>query len=384
MTLSTPHGAVRTVFFVFGTGLGLWAGAVPTVAATASVGPGELGFGFTLYLVGYLAAMTSAGGLARAFTLRRLILVALPLQALALSVLVLAQGPLWFTLGLLAMGVIFGAVDLLMNAEGVAVEHDLGRPILAGLHGLASAGIAVSAVPASLLATRYGASVVIAATAIFAALAFAMVFAATPVRPHESGQTLSRATAGSRFTTVLVALGLVIGISMAGEYAAVMWSSSLLAAEVPRLAAIAGAGASFFAGCQAAVRMVADRLRALLGDSLLVELSCVVATAGFALVAMGGGFWPSVGGFALIGAGTAAIVPCGFALAVKSSNHATATVLAVVTLVTALPRAPLPLVFGALVERFTFALAFAVFVALFVLALAIAVALRLRRAPAGG
>ena len=44
-----------------------------------------------------------------------------------------------------------------MNAEGARVERDLGRPILAGLHGGASIGIALGAIAGSLIAVNIGA-----------------------------------------------------------------------------------------------------------------------------------------------------------------------------------------------------------------------------------
>jgi hypothetical protein len=375
---STPHGAVRSVFIAFGVALGLWSGAVPTVAARSGLSPADLGIGFTLFMIGNLVAMSYAGVLARHFSLRRILLVALPVQGLVLPVLFLSANWLWFMVALTAMGVMVGIIDLVMNAEGMAVEMDKRAPILAGLHGFASGGVAIAALPSSLAVTALGPwTIALAAPVVFGTVAL-MVARATPERPHRGSGKRGRLP----ITWSLVAIGLVAGISMAGEMAAILWSSSLLALEAPRLAALAGTGAAFFAGCQASVRLVADRLRARLGDPLLMNLSIVVAMAGFAIVALGAGFWTSALGFALIGTGTASIVPCGFALAATTSALAASTALAVVTLVSALPRGPMPFVFGTLVERFSFPVAFGLFTGLLAVALAIALMMQRSRRPA--
>ncbi|MEJ1161262.1 hypothetical protein [Prosthecomicrobium sp. N25] len=375
---STPHGAVRSVFVAFGVALGLWSGAVPTVAARSGISPAELGIGFTLFMAGNLTAMSFAGVLARRFTLRRILLAALPAQGLVLPLLFLAAGRLWFMAALTAMGVLVGIIDLIMNAEGMAVETEKRAPILAGLHGFASGGIAVAAIPSSLAVTLAGPWTIAAAAPLVFGWVALCVTRATPERPLRPADGRSRRLP---LTWSLVAIGLVAGISMAGEMAAILWSSSLLAVEAPRLAALAGTGAAFFAGCQSSVRLVADRLRARLGDPLLMNLSILVATAGFGIVALGAGFWTSALGFALIGAGTASIVPCGFALAATTSSLAASTALAVVTLVSSLPRGPMPFVFGAIVERYSFPLAFGLFTGLLAIAFLIALAFqRSRRA----
>ena len=54
------------------------------------------------------------------------------------------------------MGFCFGLTDLFMNAEAVALEHDLRRPVFMSFHGGVSAGVGVMAVAASWLSTQWG------------------------------------------------------------------------------------------------------------------------------------------------------------------------------------------------------------------------------------
>ena len=91
-------------------------------------------------------------------------------------------------------------------------------------------------------------------------------------------------------TRSLIVLGIVIGVSIAGEGAAISWSSLLLQTEAPKLAAIAGLGAALFCAFQAALRLNADRVRRLVSDQRLIVVSLAVAAFGFVVVAAHAGF----------------------------------------------------------------------------------------------
>ena len=140
-----------------------------------------------------------------------------------------------------------------------------------------------------------------------------------------------------------------------------LWSTLLLRAEAPGLAAIAGLGAAFFSACQATLRFNADIIRLRLSDQRIIVGSFALAAAGFAVVAAGGGFAASVAGFALIGVGTGAIVPCGFALAARQTGARPTVGLSSASLFSALTRLPAPLATGAIAESFSLRLAFAAF-----------------------
>ena len=88
--------------------------------------------------------MSSGGFLGGRFGLRKVLLVGAPAAGAARSLLLLlAQSRIAIFVSLVVFGVFAGLVDLTMNAEGARVEKELGRPILAGLHGGASTGISL-------------------------------------------------------------------------------------------------------------------------------------------------------------------------------------------------------------------------------------------------
>ncbi len=365
----SPLGAVGAMFFAFGIGLGFWSGASATILLRVGVGASAYGAVLTLFTGAYLLAMSSAGALARRFGVKRVLLGAALGMGPILGLLLVAGDVVALFAELTVYGFFAGTVDLTMNAAGARIERGLGRPILARLHGGASAGVAVGAVAGGVLAasaTPWAASLV-----VVAAMACASALVALAVRDEPSGRvgavSVERAGLLSR---TLVVVGLVIGVSIACESAAMSWAALILQREAPQSAALAGLGAAFFAACQASLRFNADRLRARVDDRALIVASLGVAAAGFLVVAAHAGFFVSVFGFAVIGFGTGAVVPCGFALAASRPRVSAAAGLSVAAFFGSFARLPAPLVTGALADAFSLSAAFALFAGLLALGVA--------------
>ena len=248
-----------------------------------------------------------------------------------------------------------------MNAEGARIERRLGRPILARLHAAASAGMALGAILGSLIVVGpapWAAGIVAALGLAGAGVAYHRA-ARTDRPPSAAVGSIGRS--GLSFAPALIGLGVVVGVSIAAELAASVWSSLLLREEAPKLAAISGLGAAFFSACQAALRFNVDAIRLRVSDLRIIIASFAIAAAGFALVSVQAGFAASVAGFALIGVGTGPIVPCGFALAARQAAAGPAVGLASASLFSALTRLPAPLATGAIAQALSLPIAFAAF-----------------------
>jgi MFS family permease len=373
------HAAVAGMFLAFGVGVGLWGGASGGILARAGVDPQAFGVILTAYTGAYLIAMSAGGALAHRFGARAVLGGGAVAFGATLWLLLNARTGLVVAGAMIASGFLGGVVDVTMNAEGARIERRLGRPILARLHACASSGLAIGALLGSLIivsATPWAAGLI--ALAGLAAAAFAYDLAAKR-QTAEPPPAVGPARRGLSFKPALIGLGLVLGLSIAAETAALLWSTLLLRDEAPQLAAIAGLGAAFFAGCQATLRFNADLIRLRISDQRIIIGSFALAAAGFAMVGFNLGFPVSVAGFALIGFGTGAIVPCSFALAAAQSPGQPAVGLASASLFSTLTRLPAPLATGAIAQHFSLPIAFAVFA----LALAGASAGMATFAPAG-
>ena len=365
----SPRAATVSMFLAFGVGLGAWSGASASIVARIGLNPSTYGVALTLFTAAYLLAMSSAGAISRRFTAKRALVASALASAPALAALLLARDAASYFALQTVYGFLAGIVDLTMNAAGARIERRLGRPVLAGMHGAASAGVAISAAAAGLVATSAAPwiSCVVVIAALWAAAA-AVEFAVAADRGEPVGAVaVDRRAFASRS---LAALGLVIGACITCESAAIAWSGLVLRREAPELAAFAGLGASFFAGCQALQRFNVDRLRARVADRRLIVVSLAVASLGFSLVAMEPGFALSVVGFAIIGFGTGAVVPCGFALAASQPGASAAAGLSAAAFFGSFARLPAPLIAGAVAEALSLSAAFALFALLLIVALA--------------
>jgi hypothetical protein len=375
------HLAVAAMFFAFGIGAGLWGGASGAILIRAGVDAATFGVLLTVYTGAYLIAMSAGGAVAHRFGVGQALSVSAVIFGAALCALLDASTETWVAIALIVAGFLGGVVDLLMNAEGARIERRLGRPILARLHAAASAGMALGAILGSLI--------VVGPAPWAAGVLAALGLAGAGVAYHRAARTDrppvaavgSIARSGLSFAPALIGLGVVVGVSIAAELAASVWSSLLLREEAPKLAAISGLGAAFFSACQAALRFNVDAIRLRVSDLHIIVASFAIAAAGFALVSVHAGFAASVAGFALIGVGTGPIVPCGFALAARQAAAGPAVGLASASLFSALTRLPAPLATGAIAQALSLSAAFAAFaLALVTTAAAVSIVAYLGRA----
>ena len=332
------------VFVTFGVAIGALAGAMPSVMRNAGISAETLGLGLTLSTLMTVLAMSAGGELARRFSNRAVLLVMLPAHGLFLLAYLSAQSPLWFFLAILPMGLCFGLTDLFMNAEAVALEHDLRRPVFMAFHGSVSAGVCVTAVLASYVSAHFGPAVVGGLALAMFALSWAMVRRSVTPRPLAPGKAAHNGRLPDKRPLVL--LGIAAGLIIAAETTALLWSANLLDELAPALAAIAGLGAAFYGLCNALVRFPGDRMRRILGEIPLLIGSLAVSIGGFVVLGLSGSFALSVAAFAAAGFGLALLIPCIFGIAANLAPDNRAGALSFISLLTALPRILAPVLFG--------------------------------------
>ncbi len=369
-TMLTPRMAIGIVFLCFGLSIGLWGGSVAEVSRFSSVSAATLGSAFVGFGAAGALGMAISGRIGKSISLKNR-LVALIAAMTVSEVFLLHAGSVWNFISLLCLFSFLGAsIDLVMNSEALAVEKDLARPVLAGFHGFASLGIGFASIAGSYLSVTFGVTVTAIVSVLVSAVSILSVLHATPDRgatqPIDAGSTWFRPS------LALILLALIVGVSTSGEIASTMFSAKTLASQAPQLAAYAGTGAMAFALCQSAVRLTGDRLRHRMGDDRLIRVSLATALAGAAIVASSTGFVQTSIGFAVVGIGTACIVPCGFALAARVSTMPAAAAISMLAMIGAGLRIGSPLLYGEIAEVMGYARAFSIYAVLFLLALGVA------------
>ena len=136
----TPRLATFMVFAINGAMMGTWVAHLPWLQDHLGISKATLGLCLLCIAAGALVSMPltghildgrSSASVTRATTLIFCLMLPLPL---------LATSPIMLAGILFVFGASGGAMDVSMNAHGVAVERELGRPIMSSLHGGWSVG----------------------------------------------------------------------------------------------------------------------------------------------------------------------------------------------------------------------------------------------------
>lgn len=203
-----------------------------------------------------------------------------------------------------------GALDVSMNAHGVAVERRYGRPILAGFHaafsigGLAGAALAAAAA-ADLDVRLHLALVAIASAAVGLRWSSSLLPAGEDTAP-EGAPLLVRPP--RRLWTI----GVLAFACLLLEGACADWSAVYLRVDLGTSAGLAAVAFAAFSVTMTAGRLAADRLTTLLGAARLVRGAGALAATGFGLSLLAGSPAAAIAGFACLGAGMAPVIPIAF------------------------------------------------------------------------
>ncbi len=344
INFNTPRAAIMAVFAAFGAAVGSWAGSIPQVLTAAGVNSLEFGIGLMLSSLAGVAAMALGGIIGRRFSNRAVMLAVIPLLAINTMSLLMATVPWLFFASLVAFGAVLGFLDMAMNAEASAIEHDVGYPIFTAFHGSLSLAIAAFAITSSYVTTIVSPFATSGLSIVAMGLAWIMVYQLVPARTITAGKAGGLSNLPSRLPLVL--MGVAVGLSVTAETSTMFWSAKLLNDQAPALAAIAGLGAAFYGMCNAVVRLNGDRLRARFNDIPLMLASLVVAAAGFATLGLSPSFAINVIAFAAVGFGLAILCPCLFNMAAAQVPANRSAGLSFVSLIAGPPRILAPWGFG--------------------------------------
>jgi len=324
----TARWAVAAMFLVNGALLANWVARIPAVQQRLGLSAGALGIALLGMAIGALAAFPVTGLLIAHYGSRRVTTGAALVYCAAVPLPGLAPSLPLLMVALIALGAGNGAMDVAMNAQGVAVEARYGRPIMSSFHGLWSvggfAGALVGGVAAGAGIAPFphllGAAVVLVIAALIASRWLLPVAA----------DAHSGAPAFARPTRALLGLGVVAFCSALGEGAMADWSAVYLHTSLATSAAFAAAGYAGFSLAMTAGRLSGDRLTHRFGPVVLVRAGGLLAAVGLGVALVVGRAGPAVAGFALVGAGLSLVAPLVYSRAGRAPGVSAAAALAAV------------------------------------------------------
>jgi predicted MFS family arabinose efflux permease len=309
----TPRAATFGVFLVNGAMVGTWVGQIPFVQERLDVSKSVLGLALLCMALGAMIAMPLTGQVldrrSSGTTTRRISLVYLPLLALPLF----APSPVLLGAALAVFGAANGAMDVAMNAHGVAVERTLGCPIMSSLHagwsigGLAGAGGVALAVQLGADPRVEG----VVASGVLLLVAVTVTARLGSASAHsEHGQ--SRFALPSRGVLLIGALCFLV---MVTEGAMGDWSGIYLTTDLGAGASGAATGFAGFSFGMAVARLAGDGLVRRWSSGRLLAGGMALVTVALGVTLLVGDPIVAVIGFALVGIGIANAVPLLFSAA---------------------------------------------------------------------
>jgi MFS family permease len=303
--------AVAVTFLALGIGLGSWATRIPAVQHRLGLGPAELGVALFGIGLGSLASMPLTGLWIARRGSRPVVRVTALAFAASLALVPLAWNLVTLWIALTLFGAAQGALDVAMNAHGVAVEHRYRRPILSSLHAAYSAGALIGAgLGAAAAGLGIDVRAHLGATAV--AVALAGLAAGRLLLPADEDRGAEGQHLLLRPPRRLLALGAIAFLCLFAEGAASDWSAVYLHGSLGASSLVAAIAFGAFAGAMMLGRLAGDRVATAIGEVALVRGGAVLGAAGLAVGLLAGNPVVAILAFTCLGAGVAGIVPAVF------------------------------------------------------------------------
>ena len=309
----SPRSATFGAFFLNGAMIGTWVAQIPFLQERLDVSKSTIGLSLLCMAAGAMIAMPVTGHVLdrrpSAQVTRFAAIVYLPLVALPLY----APSPIALGAVLVLFGAANGAMDVAMNAHGVAVERTLGKPIMSSLHagwsfgGLAGSGGVALAVALGFEPRAEG--LVAAGVLWLAAWAITARLGSASAHSEHGSSGFALPSRG------VLLIGALCFLVMVTEGAMGDWSGIYLKQDLDAPGSAAATGFAGFSLGMALARLAGDELARRWGSGRLLSAGMGLVTVALALVLLVGEPVVAVIGFALIGVGIANAVPLLFSAA---------------------------------------------------------------------
>jgi len=326
------------MFGLGGITISAWGPRLPAIKAGLGIGTATIGLLLAGVTVGALLGLVASTPLRRWLGGRRAVAGAILLVAAAIALmgvaLTLVVVPL-VAVAFVITGTGLGALDVLINVEGAAVERTAGRTLMPGMHAAWSIGVAVgsgigaacAALGITPAAQLIGEAVVIAAAApvTLAIPAGQSVPDGTAEPPRDRGAQLRQWLRGWLEVRLLL-IGLVMfGVEL-GEGSANSWLTLAVRNDHGQSAAVAALFFTVFATCEGLSRIFAGPVVDRLGRAGVVRLTAALGIAGIMVFILARNPWIVLFGVMLWGVGVSLGFPLGTSAAAASGPDAVARI----------------------------------------------------------
>jgi fucose permease len=326
---------VAACFLLTGVISASWASRVPAIKEGLGLSDGRFAIALLGLEAGAIVGLQLGGLMVPRTGSRRALTVSLLAFSCALLGPALAPGLLVLAVSLFAFAVLNSVVDVAMNAQGVAVQRLMGRPVLSGLHAMHSLGGVIGA-GAGALAARLAATppphfLACAVVAVVGGLAVWPLLLPSGVdAKEERSEDGTAKTSGLRrwfsgWSAPIALLGALAFCFTLAEGAGLNWSAVYVTDSLGGTEALGAIALGVFLGAVTLGRLVGDRLVSGLGAVGVFRAGAVVAGVGFGGALLVDAPVAGLVGLALLGAGIANALPLAIAAGGNTPGQTPAT-----------------------------------------------------------
>lgn len=318
--------------FYFGQGIvfASWASRIPDLKGQLHLSDAALGSVLLALPLGQLLTMPFSGRLTTRYGSKRMLSIATPLYAFALTCLALPSAGWQLALALFFLGISGNLSNIALNTQGVAGEKFYGKPIMTSFHGAWSIG-GFSGALIGLLMINLGLSP-IRHFWIIAGMAWIHIFInhrfllVQPIEKAKEKVKLFRKPQG-----VLVQLGVIGFCSMATEGAMFDWSGIYFKDVVAAPSSLIILGYASFMVMMSCGRFLGDRIIGIYGRKRSLQVSGVIVSTGMFLSVVFPTIYCATLGFMMVGIGVSGIIPMVYSIAGSNTKVAPGIALAMVS-----------------------------------------------------
>ncbi|MEN9657069.1 MAG: hypothetical protein RL571_534 [Pseudomonadota bacterium] len=323
--LKTVTYAVAALFFALGFNYGSWASRLPAIKSQLHLDAAQVGFLLLAAGLGAVFSFPVTTYVLQRFGSKKVCLGAGLALPLVLPALVFAPSYSFALVIMAFAGVAHSCLNVAMNAQGVAVELENGKPIMSRLHAVFSLGGLAAALFASLLSSispDLSLHLCTVAVLIWATVwwASSRLLVDRTQQPMVSGKRFALPTG----TAVLLGLTALFGTIVEGSM--VDWTALYLRNDLQAEQWLAPLGLASFSGAMLLARWFGDGWRTRWGSRKLIWMGSSFAGVGLLVGLAMGGIVPALMAFALVGLGVAAVSPCVYMAAARQGAVALAAV----------------------------------------------------------
>ncbi len=317
-----PQMKVFGAFFIYSFAMGSLFPRLPSIQEAMNVGEGALGLSLIGSAVGTLISLTFAGRFIETIGYRRTLLTAIPLLSAGYAIAVWAQNPIALFLLLMPVGLLIGAIEIIINIEADRVEHAIGRRIMSRAHAFWSLGFFTAGIIGSFIA-QTGLDPHWHLMLMVPVILVATLVVLGQFQPAEH-RVPATDTKGPRFARPTLPILSLVGVCLSAmvlEGAGIDWSAIYMRDIFSAEPFWSGFAVATVAGSMAVTRFFADGFVERFSPVVVARALLTVLAAGSLLVFFAPQAWLAYLGFVLIGIGSSALFPLAMSAAAQLTDR---------------------------------------------------------------